>query len=160
MVCTNVYFQIIVISDDGPPYIPDRRLIHFDLKGAPPKVTYLIEVLKLSKNLGATGVLVEWEDMFPFAGNLASASATNHYNLSDVNTLLDTCRQLDLEVIPLVQTFGHMEFILKLEEFSHLRDVPEMPESICPCHQVWLLQHLFYVGLRSCRVTRRYLSGN
>ena len=28
-----------------------------------------------------------------------------------------------------------MEFILKLEEFSHLRDVPEMPESICPCHE-------------------------
>merc|ERR1719150_958480 len=27
-----------------------------------------------------------------------------------------------------------MEFILKLEQFSHLRDVAEMPESICPCH--------------------------
>ena len=41
---------------------------------------------------------------------------------------------IQLQVIPLVQTFGHMEFILKLEQFSHLRDVAEMPESICPCH--------------------------
>jgi len=122
------------VEDDGPPYIPNHRLIHFDLKGAPPKLDYLIKVLKLSKSLGATGVLVEYEDMFPFAGILASAAAGNHYNVSDVNTLLDVCQQLGLEVIPLVQTFGHMEFILKLEQFSHLRDVAEMPESICPCH--------------------------
>jgi len=27
-----------------------------------------------------------------------------------------------------------MEFILKHEEFAELRDTPEMPESICPCH--------------------------
>ena len=28
---------------------------------------------------------------------------------------------------------GHMEFLLKLPQFSHLRDVSNMPESICPC---------------------------
>ncbi len=40
-----------------------------------------------------------------------------------------------LDVIPLIQTFGHMEFILKHEEYAELRDTPEMPESICPCHE-------------------------
>ena len=40
--------------------------------------------------------------------------------------------QNDLIVIPLVQTFGHMEFILKLEEFKELREVPIYPQSICP----------------------------
>lgn len=27
-----------------------------------------------------------------------------------------------------------MEFVLKHATFSHLRDVSDMPESICPCH--------------------------
>ena len=30
---------------------------------------------------------------------------------------------------------GHLELLLKHSEFSHLRDVAEMPESICPCHE-------------------------
>ena len=72
--------------------------------------------------------------MFPFSGQLSSVAATNHYNISDVMAILDACAQLKLEVIPLVQTFGHMEFILKLPEFAYLRDAEDMPESICSCH--------------------------
>ena len=49
--------------------------------------------------------------------------------------MLITSKQLGLEVIPLVQTFGHMEFILKHGQFASLRDSPQMPESICPCHE-------------------------
>ena len=77
---------------------------------------------------------MEYEDMFPFSGKLATVAATNHYNHSDVMAILDVCAQLNLEVIPLVQTFGHMEFILKLPEFAYLRDAEDMPESICSCH--------------------------
>ena len=120
---------------NSPPYIPKRRIFHLDLKGAPPKIDYLIKILKLSSDLGVTGVLLEYEDMFPFGGILSKAAATNHYNVSDIKSILDTCEQLNLEVIPLVQTFGHMEFILKLSEFKHLRDAEDMPESICSCDE-------------------------
>ena len=58
----------------------------------------------------------------------------NHYTKSDIYNLLIKCKELKLEVIPLVQTFGHMEFILKHGQFAHLRDNSIMPESICPCH--------------------------
>ena len=50
------------------PYIPEHRLVHFDLKGAPPSIDYMKKVVTLSKKLGATGVLIEYEDMFPWTG--------------------------------------------------------------------------------------------
>ena len=121
-------------APEPPFYIPEQRLVHFDLKGAAPRIEYLLKMLKWAKDTGATGILMEYEDMFPFTGKLASVSASNHYNVSDISSIVDTCHSLGLDIIPLVQTFGHMEFILKLEKFAHLRDTPEMPESICACH--------------------------
>jgi hexosaminidase len=119
----------------GQPYIPKQRIIHFDLKGAPPKLEFLLRTLKWIKDVGATGVLLEYEDMFPFSGKLHGISASNSYSKSDIIILIKNCQHMGLEVIPLVQTFGHMEFILKHKQFMHLRDHPPMPDSICSCHE-------------------------
>ena len=81
--------------------------------------------------------------MFPFEGMLKDVAAMNHYNKSDIYNILIKSKELGLEVIPLVQTFGHMEFILKHGQFAHLRDSADMPESICPCHQ----QTMTLIGL-------------
>ena len=46
----------------GPKYV------HVDMKGGPPTVSYFLKFLDLIKEWGANGVLVEWEDMFPWSG--------------------------------------------------------------------------------------------
>ena len=116
------------------PYLPPHRIVHLDMKGAPPSISYLVRVLSMVTRLGGTGVLLEWEDMFPWSGRLEPVAAKNHYSLAEVTSLLSTCRDLGLEVIPLVQTFGHLEFILKLSTFSEMRDLPSEPCCLCPCH--------------------------
>ena len=59
--------------------VPGQRLVHLDLKGAPPSVEHIKAVLQLSHSLGATGVLLEWEDMFPYRGRLANISSRTAY---------------------------------------------------------------------------------
>ncbi len=101
---------------------PQRRVVHLDLKGAPPRISYLRRLLPVVRAAGATSLLVEYEDMFPYSGRLANASAENHYTEGEVEQLLDAAAEAGLEVIPLVQTLGHLEHVLKLEEFAHLRE--------------------------------------
>ena len=38
-----------------------------------------------------------------------------------------------MEIIPLIQTFGHLEWILKLDRFQSYRDDPRSPMVISPC---------------------------
>uniref|UniRef100_A0A8C2VBW5 Hexosaminidase D n=1 Tax=Chinchilla lanigera TaxID=34839 RepID=A0A8C2VBW5_CHILA len=85
------------------------RLVHLDFKGAPPKVSYLSEIFPLFRALGANGLLIEYEDMFPYEGHLRLLRATHAYSPSEVTEILRLARCSELEVIPLVQTFGHME---------------------------------------------------
>ena len=51
------------------------------MKGAPPKLPYLISLLPLIRKSGATDLLLEYEDMFPFWGPLQNVSAHNAYSI-------------------------------------------------------------------------------
>ncbi|XP_050775312.1 hexosaminidase D isoform X3 [Gopherus flavomarginatus] len=108
------------------------HLVHLDLKGAPPKVSYLAEIFPLFHTLGANGLLIEYEDMFPYEGELKPLRAEHAYSASEIKEILNLAELHELEVIPLVQTFGHMEFVLKHQEFSHLREVEMFPNALNP----------------------------
>lgn len=57
-----------------------NRVVHFDLKGAAPTVQYLKSMFSLIKQLGGTGVLLEWEDMFPYEGEFLSTVSNDKHN--------------------------------------------------------------------------------
>ncbi|NXK64926.1 HEXDC Hexosaminidase, partial [Sylvietta virens] len=108
------------------------RLVHLDLKGAAPRVSYLEQVFPLLSQLGANGVLIEYEDMFPFKGELEILRSPFAYSEEDIERIQQLAEQHKLEVVPLVQTFGHVEFILKHEKYQHLREVERFPNSFNP----------------------------
>ncbi|OCT63034.1 hexosaminidase D L homeolog isoform X2 [Xenopus laevis] len=107
-------------------------LVHLDLKGAPPKVSYLAQVLPLFSALGAKGLLIEYEDTFPYYGELLPLRAPHAYSPQEIREILRLAHCFNLEVIPLVQTFGHMEFVLKHGVFSHLREVEGFTNTLNP----------------------------
>ncbi|NXL42558.1 HEXDC Hexosaminidase, partial [Podilymbus podiceps] len=108
------------------------RLVHLDLKGAAPRVSYLEQVFPLLSQLGANGVLIEYEDMFPFKGELEILKSPYAYSEEDIEQIQQLAELHKLEVVPLVQTFGHVEFILKHEKYQHLREVERFPNSFNP----------------------------
>ena len=114
------------------PKSPQFKVVHLDLKGAPPKLAYLKELFPLIWKAGGNALLIEYEDMFPYSGSIVNASALNAYSKKQIKELISLATDNHLEIIPLVQTFGHMEHVLKLEEFSYLREMEPYPQSICP----------------------------
>ncbi|NXJ84022.1 HEXDC Hexosaminidase, partial [Trogon melanurus] len=108
------------------------RLVHLDLKGAAPRVSYLEQVFPLLSQLGANGILIEYEDMFPFKGELEILKSPYAYSEEDIERIQQLAELHKLEVVPLVQTFGHVEFILKHEKYQHLREVERFPNSFNP----------------------------
>ena len=61
---------------------------------------------------------------------LRNISAHNAYSESDVSKIVSYANANGLEVIPLVQTFGHLEMALKLDEFKTLREAAGHPQVI------------------------------
>ncbi len=113
-------------------FIPPQRIVHFDLKGAPFQVGYFEKIFKMiSGDLGATGILMEWEDMFPYTGKLAVVNNGYAYKPEEIKTILGYAKKFNLEVIPLIQTFGHLEWILKHPQFAHLREVDRYSQVVC-----------------------------
>lgn len=123
-----------------PPIIFEgKRFVHLDLKGAPPNITYYKNLFPFFSKLGANGILIEYEDMFPYTGEmLEQVPAHNAYTPADIDMINLLAEENNLTVIPLIQTFGHLEFFLKLKRFSPLREVPKYPQVICPLHNATL----------------------
>jgi len=67
---------------EGP--LETLRVVHLDLKGAPPKLRFLKILFPLIAAAGANAILIEYEDMFPFEGALRNASAKNAYSRNEV----------------------------------------------------------------------------
>lgn len=115
-------------------YFKEDRIVHLDLKGAPPKISYFRKIFPLLAELGATGLLIEYEDMFPYSDILANISALNAYSTDDIDVINKLAKENNLKIIPLVQIFGHLEYILKQAEFKEYREVTAYPQIICPTH--------------------------
>jgi hypothetical protein len=73
-----------------------KRCFPSDLKGAPPKVSYVTELLPLLSSSGATDLLIEYEDMFPYWGSLQNISATTAYPMQVCSIAIITTAGKDL----------------------------------------------------------------
>lgn len=107
------------------------RGIHLDLKGLPPTRSRLLEILDLLSAARINCVLVEWEDTYPWKKYPELKNQTA-YSIPMVEKFLKKAEKLGIEIIPLVQSFGHLENILSKKRFKKFREITNNVSDLCP----------------------------
>ena len=111
----------------------DKLYVHIDFKGSPPRPQYIMDCFPLFADWGATGIVFEWEDMLPFDGRLEKIRSPSCYTREEVEMIIGAAEGAGLHCIPLVQTFGHLEFVLKHQDFAAYAEVcGQLSSCICP----------------------------
>jgi hypothetical protein len=107
------------------------RAVHLDLKGVPPMPGRLVSLLDVIAASGYNAVCVEWEDTFPWETDKRIRCETA-YTPEEVAAFHARATELGLEIIPLVQCLGHMQFVLKFDDYKPLREVEDGIDVINP----------------------------
>ncbi|MHB0877574.1 MAG: glycoside hydrolase family 20 zincin-like fold domain-containing protein [Anaerolineae bacterium] len=97
------------------------RGIHLDLKGCMPTFEYLIEWVQTLASLKLNCLLVEYEDKFPYRSHPAVV-APSALTPDELDRFIKVARDNYVEIVPLVQCFGHVEYVLRHEEYADLRE--------------------------------------
>ena len=103
------------------------RAFHMDMRYGFPRVERLLEILEELSAAHFNTFLLEYENRFPFT-RYADICDPAHYSLQELKRIQDKAAELYIEIIPLQQTIGHLEYMLKLPRYYPLREMREFPE--------------------------------
>jgi len=106
------------------------RGIHLDLKGNMGPASYWEEAIRLLSQHKINAVLLEYEDKFPFARH-PELVGPGAFTSAELRGLLQAAKDHFVEVIPLLQTLGHVEWILRCPRYADLRESGSLTQ-FCP----------------------------
>lgn len=107
------------------------RAIHWDVKHHLEKNEYYYELLDQLATQKINAVIVEIEDKLAFQLHPKVGSA-DAFSIAEWKAISDYAKARNIELSPLVQGLGHASFILKHEEYKHLRDDPKSDWAFNP----------------------------
>ncbi len=98
--------------------------------GAEEAVALITSAARLKLNT----ILVEFGDRFPFEKHsvVRSPSALTREELRRIR---DHALSLGVEPIPLLQSLGHLGYLLKHDEYAHIREEDEYRDQMCPSNE-------------------------
>ncbi len=84
----------------------------------------------LSKQ-GINTLVMEWEATYPFQEDPLIPNRFA-YTRQEVKDFIKYCQSLHIDVIPLQQSFGHVEYILRNYKYAQLREDDKDFSQVCP----------------------------
>lgn len=107
------------------------KAFHIDNRIQVMPIEELKEFAAYLHNAGINTIIMEWEGSFPFTKN-GVISNRYAYTKEEVYDFIQYCSDLKIDVIPLQQCLGHLEYILKYDRYSSLREDQREVSQICP----------------------------
>ncbi len=103
--------------------------VHADMKCAQWRMDYVVRTAHLVQAWGYKTIVCEIEDHFPWESHpdLAHPDAPPKQELRD---MVRDCRAAGVDVIPLMQSLGHLECVVGKPAYAHLREAPELATHV------------------------------
>jgi len=114
---------------------------HLDMRIQVMKMPALKALATDLRKKGINTLLVEWEGSYPFREEPVIANQYA-YSRSEISDFTHYCQSIGLDVIPLQQSFGHVEYILRHQRYAQLREDGRDFSQVCPA-QTDLNRQLF-----------------
>jgi hypothetical protein len=80
---------------------------------------------------GFNTLIMEWEATFPYSGHPLIPNRYA-YTKEEISGFIAYCKGLGIDVIPLQQSFGHVEYILRHYRYADLREDQKDVSQVCP----------------------------
>ena len=107
------------------------RGFHIDLRIQVMTMPALKAFAKELAGFGINTLVMEWEASYPYEKH-ATISNKYAYTREQVRSFVNYCDSLGIDVIPLQQCFGHVEYILRHDRYSELRESQKDISQVCP----------------------------
>jgi len=95
--------------------------------GAPEALALISSAARLKLNT----LLLEFGPRFPFEGH-AAVRSPSALTPTELRQIVDHARGLGMECIPLLQSLGHLRYLLQHEEYADIREEDRYRDQICP----------------------------
>ncbi len=104
---------------------------HIDLRVEVMTMSALKAFATQLHGIGVNTILMEYEASFPYEKHFA-ISSKYAYTRDEIRDFVKHCTALGIDVIPLQQTFGHTDYILRHPRYNSLAEDKNNLEQICP----------------------------
>ncbi len=110
------------------------RGFHLDLRIQVMTMSALRSFALQLKGYGFNTLIMEWEGTYPFEKHPLIPNRYA-YTKKEITSFIKYCDSLGIDVIPLQQSFGHVEYILRHYRYKDLREDQQDYSQVCPLEE-------------------------
>ena len=107
------------------------KAFHVDLRTEVMTLSALKDLAKQLSDIGVNTMVMEWEGTYSYDKH-ATLSNKYAYSREDIQSFVSYCSSLGIDVIPLQNCFGHVEYILRHDRYSAIREDNKEISQVCP----------------------------